>query len=139
MTRADWLRLGSMLVIIIAGIVLITVPFRPVKDIVKLGLDLQGGVRLVLEGEGVSAMAADAQTETIGRMIEILTAFSSTSPVPPIRKRRAASSAKRRCWSSVASSTSGSRRPTTSPLPRAARSFCTARKAFRSSWIVRSC
>jgi preprotein translocase subunit SecD len=72
MTRADWLRLGSMLVIIIAGIVLITVPFRPVKDIVKLGLDLQGGVRLVLEGEGVSAMAADAQTETIGRMIEIL-------------------------------------------------------------------
>jgi preprotein translocase subunit SecD len=61
-----------MLVIIIAGIVLITVPFRPVKDIVKLGLDLQGGVRLVLEGEGVSAMATDAQTETIGRMIEIL-------------------------------------------------------------------
>jgi preprotein translocase subunit SecD len=61
-----------MLVIVIAGIVLITVPFRPVKDIVKLGLDLQGGVRLVLEGEGVAAMAADAQTETIGRMIEIL-------------------------------------------------------------------
>jgi preprotein translocase subunit SecD len=72
MTRADWLRLGSMLVIVIAGIVLITVPFRPVKDIVKLGLDLQGGVRLVLEGEGVAAMATDAQTETIGRMIEIL-------------------------------------------------------------------
>ncbi len=72
MTRADWLRLGSMLVIVIAGIVLITVPFRPVKDIVKLGLDLQGGVRLVLEGEGVAAMAADAQTETISRMIEIL-------------------------------------------------------------------
>jgi preprotein translocase subunit SecD len=61
-----------MLVIVIAGIVLITVPFRPVKDIVKLGLDLQGGVRLVLEGEGVAAMATDAQTETIGRMIEIL-------------------------------------------------------------------
>jgi preprotein translocase subunit SecD len=72
MTRADWLRLGSMLVIVIAGIVLITVPFRPVKDIVKLGLDLQGGVRLVLEGEGVAAMATEAQTETIGRMIEIL-------------------------------------------------------------------
>jgi preprotein translocase subunit SecD len=72
MTRADWLRLGSMLVIVIAGIVLITVPFRPVKDIVKLGLDLQGGVRLVLEGEGMAAMAPDAQTETIGRMIEIL-------------------------------------------------------------------
>jgi preprotein translocase subunit SecD len=61
-----------MLVIVIAGIVLITVPFRPVKDIVKLGLDLQGGVRLVLEGEGVAAMATEAQTETIGRMIEIL-------------------------------------------------------------------
>jgi preprotein translocase subunit SecD len=43
-----------------------------VKDIVKLGLDLQGGVRLVLEGEGVAAMTTEAQTETIGRMIEIL-------------------------------------------------------------------
>ena len=72
MTRADWLRLGSMLVIIIAGIVLITVPFRPVKDIIKLGLDLQGGVRLVLEGEGVAAMTAQQQTDTIDRMIEIL-------------------------------------------------------------------
>jgi preprotein translocase subunit SecD len=61
-----------MLVIFIAGIVLITVPFRPLKDIVKLGLDLQGGIRLVLEGEGVSAMDAGAQTETIGRMVEIL-------------------------------------------------------------------
>jgi preprotein translocase subunit SecD len=61
-----------MLVIIIAGIVLITVPFRPVKDIMKLGLDLQGGVRLVLEGEGVSAMDTTTQTETINRMIEIL-------------------------------------------------------------------
>ena len=72
MTRADWVRLGSMLAIIVAGIVLITVPFRPVKDIIKLGLDLQGGVRLVLEGEGVSAMTPDQQTDTIDRTIEIL-------------------------------------------------------------------
>ena len=72
MTRADWVRLGSMLAIIVAGIVLITVPFRPVKDIIKLGLDLQGGVRLVLEGEGVSAMTPDQQTDTINRTIEIL-------------------------------------------------------------------
>jgi preprotein translocase subunit SecD len=72
MTRADWVRLGSMLAIIVAGIVLITVPFRPVKDIIKLGLDLQGGVRLVLEGEGVAAMTPTQQTETIDRTIEIL-------------------------------------------------------------------
>ncbi len=72
MTRGDWLRLASVLVIVVAGIVLITVPFRPVKDIIKLGLDLQGGVRLVLEGEGVAAMTEEQQTDTIGRAIEIL-------------------------------------------------------------------
>jgi preprotein translocase subunit SecD len=72
MTRGDWLRLGSLLAIIIAGIVLITVPFRPLKDVVKLGLDLQGGVRLVLEGEGVAEMTDEQQTETMNRAIEIL-------------------------------------------------------------------
>lgn len=72
MTRGDWLRLGSLFAIVIAAAVLITVPFRPVKDIVKLGLDLQGGVRLVLEGEGVAAMTAEQQTETMNRAIEIL-------------------------------------------------------------------
>ncbi len=72
MTRGDWLRLGSMLAIVVAAAVLITVPQRPVKDIVKLGLDLQGGVRLVLEGEGVAAMSGEQQTETMNRAIEIL-------------------------------------------------------------------
>ena len=72
MTRGDWLRLGSMFAIIIAAVVLIVVPPRPVKDIMKLGLDLQGGVRLVLEGEGVADMTAQQQTDTIDRMIEIL-------------------------------------------------------------------
>jgi preprotein translocase subunit SecD len=72
MTRGDWLRLGSLFAIIIAGIVLITFPLRPLKDVVKLGLDLQGGVRLVLEGEGVAAMTTEQQTETINRAIEIL-------------------------------------------------------------------
>jgi preprotein translocase subunit SecD len=72
MTRGDWFRLGSMLAIVVAAAVLITVPQRPVKDIVKLGLDLQGGVRLVLEGEGVAAMDSEQQTETMNRAIEIL-------------------------------------------------------------------
>jgi len=72
MTRADWIRIGSMVVVLIVGIVLIVVPFRPLKDIVKLGLDLQGGVRIVLEGEGVAAMETSAQGETLARMVEIL-------------------------------------------------------------------
>ncbi|MEW5826044.1 MAG: protein translocase subunit SecD [Candidatus Bipolaricaulota bacterium] len=72
MTRNDWLRLASVALILIAAAVLVAYPPRPLKDIVKLGLDLQGGVRLVLEGEGVAEMPADEQTETIGRMIEIL-------------------------------------------------------------------
>lgn len=72
MTRNDWLRLGSVVVILIAAVVLVVYPPRPLKDIVKLGLDLQGGVRLVLEGEGVAEMSTEEQNETIGRMIEIL-------------------------------------------------------------------
>jgi len=78
MTRGDWLRLGSMLAIIVAAALLILIPARPVKDIMKLGLDLQGGVRLVLEAEGVAAMSSEEQTDTIDRTIEILKNRSDT-------------------------------------------------------------
>ena len=72
MTRNDWLRLATVVVVAIAAVVLIVYPARPLKEIVRLGLDLQGGVRLVLEAEGVGEMSEDLQAETVDRVIEIL-------------------------------------------------------------------
>jgi preprotein translocase subunit SecD len=71
MTRNDWLRFASVVVLFFVALYLLY-PFWPIQDVVKLGLDLQGGVRLVLEGEGVSQMDSATQTETIDRLITII-------------------------------------------------------------------
>jgi len=52
MTRGDWLRLGAVLIVTFGALYLVY-PFWPLGDVVNLGLDLQGGVRMVLEAEGV--------------------------------------------------------------------------------------
>jgi preprotein translocase subunit SecD len=72
MTRNDWLRLGVIVVVAVAAVVLITYPPRPVDEIVRLGLDLQGGIRLLLEPEGIRDMASDRQMTTIDSIIPIL-------------------------------------------------------------------
>ena len=72
MTRNDWIRFFVVLVVAIGAILLIVYPPRPLREIVPLGLDLQGGVRLVLEAEGVGEMSEDLQSETIERVMEIL-------------------------------------------------------------------
>jgi len=71
MSRNDWLRFGVVLVVAFGALYLLY-PFWPLGDVVKLGLDLQGGVRMVLEGEGVEEMSAGDQSETIDRIITIL-------------------------------------------------------------------
>jgi len=71
MTRSDWLRFAVVLLVTV-GAVYLVYPFWPIGEVVNLGLDLQGGVRMVLEGEGVEDMDADDQRETIDRVIEIL-------------------------------------------------------------------
>ena len=70
MSRNDWLRIAAVLVVAVGALYLVY-PFWPLQDVVPLGLDLQGGVRLVLEPEGIEAMDADAQTEVIDRIITI--------------------------------------------------------------------
>jgi len=72
MTRSDWIRFGVVVVVAVAAIVLIVHPLRPLRQIVKLGLDLQGGVRMVLEGEGIDEMSTDLQAETLDRLITII-------------------------------------------------------------------
>jgi len=72
MTRGEWLRLLVVLGVAVASVALIVYPPRPLREIVPRGLDLQGGVRMVLEGEGVDEMSADLRAETIDRLITII-------------------------------------------------------------------
>jgi len=71
MTRNDWLRLAVVMIVAI-GALYFLYPFWPLGDVVNLGLDLQGGVRIVLEAEGVGDLESDAQNEVIDRVITIL-------------------------------------------------------------------
>jgi len=71
MTRNDWLRFGTVIVVAVVALYLLY-PFWPLNKVVKLGLDLQGGVRLVLEAEGVADMTPADQTKTIDQVITIL-------------------------------------------------------------------
>lgn len=71
MTRSDWMRFGAVLLVAIGALYLVY-PFWPLQDVVPLGLDLQGGVRLVLEPEGVVEMGGAVQDEVIDRIITIL-------------------------------------------------------------------
>lgn len=50
MRRSDWIRFGSVIVALFASIGLLY-PFLPFQEVIKLGLDLQGGVRLVIEAQ----------------------------------------------------------------------------------------
>ncbi len=71
MTRNDWIRFGVVLLVAVGALYLVY-PFWPLGDVVQLGLDLQGGVRMVLEGEGVDEMGTDLRNETIDRLITII-------------------------------------------------------------------
>jgi len=82
MKRSDWIRLGIVLAALFASIGLLY-PFFPFGDVIKLGLDLQGGVRLVLEaqvldpdtGEMIplreSTMDAAKQQDAVGQLVTI--------------------------------------------------------------------
>ena len=71
MSRNDWLRFGTVLLVILGSLALLY-PFWPLKDVVPLGLDLQGGVRLVLQAQDVSGMSAAQKQDTLDRVITIL-------------------------------------------------------------------
>ena len=72
MTRNDWLRLGSILLIVFGALALLY-PFWPLDETgINLGLDLQGGARLVLQPEGIEQMDNDQKRDTLDRIITIL-------------------------------------------------------------------
>jgi len=71
MTRNDWIRFGVVLLVAIGALYLVY-PFWPLQDVVQLGLDLQGGVRMVLEADLDEGMSADLRNETIDRLMTII-------------------------------------------------------------------
>jgi preprotein translocase subunit SecD len=72
LTRNDWLRIGSILLVVVGALILLY-PFWPLDEAgIHLGLDLQGGARLILEPEGIEEMNDEQQQDTIDRIITIL-------------------------------------------------------------------
>ncbi len=60
-TRGDWIRIG-VVVAVIAVALYYVYPFWPISKVVQLGLDLQGGVRMVLEPDPNQEIAGTGKT-----------------------------------------------------------------------------
>lgn len=72
MTRTDWVRIGSVIAVLFISLYFLY-PFWPLNKVVHLGLDLQGGVRLVLQAQGTDKMTPAQRDDTINRIVTILT------------------------------------------------------------------
>ncbi|MBC7318021.1 protein translocase subunit SecD [Candidatus Bipolaricaulota bacterium] len=70
MKRRDWIYLGVTLAVIFAAIGLLY-PFWPFNQVIKLGLDLQGGVRLVLQAQGLEEMTPAQRQDVVDRLVTI--------------------------------------------------------------------
>jgi protein-export membrane protein SecD len=71
-TKKEWIRLAVTISIIIIAIINLY-PFYPLEDVLDLGLDLKGGVRLVYGIEGAEKMPAEEVQRNIEQVITILT------------------------------------------------------------------
>ncbi len=70
MKRRDWIYLGVTLAVLFAAIGLLY-PFWPLDKVIKLGLDLQGGVRLVLQAQGLEEMTTAQRKDVVDRLVTI--------------------------------------------------------------------
>ncbi len=70
-TRSDWLRAGIVVAAAVAALYFVF-PFWPLDEVVQLGLDLQGGVRMVLEPEGIAEMSEETKSDVLDQIIAIL-------------------------------------------------------------------
>jgi preprotein translocase subunit SecD len=70
-TRSDWIRIGVVIAVFAATLYYVF-PFWPLSEVVQLGLDLQGGVRMVLEPDGIDEMDEATQAEVLDQIKAIL-------------------------------------------------------------------
>lgn len=70
-TRSDWIRVGVVVAVAVAALIFVY-PFWPLDEVVQLGLDLQGGVRMVLEPEGIDEMSEETKVEVLDQIQAIL-------------------------------------------------------------------
>ncbi len=70
MRRNEWMRLGVTAAVLFAALGLLF-PFWPLQDVVNLGLDLQGGVRLMLQAQDLEDMEPAQRRDTVDRLIQI--------------------------------------------------------------------
>ncbi len=70
-TRGDWLRVGIVVAVAVAALIFVY-PFWPLDEVVQLGLDLQGGVRMVLEPDGIAQMNEETKNDVLNQIIAIL-------------------------------------------------------------------
>ncbi len=70
-TRSDWLRVGIVAAVAVAALFYVY-PFWPLDEVVQLGLDLQGGVRMVLEPEGIAEMSEETKRDVLDQIMAIL-------------------------------------------------------------------
>jgi preprotein translocase subunit SecD len=70
-TRSDWVRVGLVIAVAVAALIFVY-PFWPLDEVVQLGLDLQGGVRMVLEPEGIAEMSEETKNDVLNQIIAIL-------------------------------------------------------------------
>ncbi len=70
-TRSDWLRAGIVIAVAVAALFFVY-PFWPLDEVVQLGLDLQGGVRMVLEPEGIAEMDEKTKNDVLDQIMAIL-------------------------------------------------------------------
>ena len=70
-TRSDWVRVGVVIAVAFAALYFVF-PFWPLDEVVQLGLDLQGGVRMVLEPDGIGEMNEETKSAVLDQIIAIL-------------------------------------------------------------------
>jgi len=70
-TRSDWVRVGVVLAVAVAAVYFVF-PFWPLDEVVQLGLDLQGGVRMILEPDGIGEMNEETKSAVLDQIIAIL-------------------------------------------------------------------
>ena len=64
-------KLGVILAVL-AVIGFFLYPFYPIDNVINLGLDLQGGTRMVLEAQGLEGQTKQQRQDTIDRIVTIL-------------------------------------------------------------------